>query len=344
MTQQELEGLKVFELVALLPKDVIEEHSIKSNTKRSVVMQLVADHYGIDLKESNKFDKKKADEEMKAAEEENKLKEFAKTARKAFERKPGKRVYVARNHNYLLKSKGIDKDGKLIRYAVGFDTLDIKEQNKNNPEGVKVELIKFEGLNPDAQFNIEGFGTARSMLTVPKHNQMLQKYIESHKSFGHFFIEWDKTKQNKIDVMEREEKGKLEGIIANAGKDELLVPLVYTDFKSGIDSFDRLIKLDIYELKKKAYDQIDYDYKEFLENVNNSYARALHLVNKSKKGGIITVSKDGRNVRWVSNNENIVTVPIGQLWQEKLIDYMLAAENIMVVRRLQELTGFNVLD
>ena len=343
MVQADLEKLRVVELIALLPEELIKEYSLKNNTKKTVVLDVVAKHLDITLVDSKVRNEDLSKALIEERKEENELKAFAKSARVAFARKPGPRTYVAKNHNYFLKPKGIDKKGKLMRYVEGYDTLDIKSQNENNPDGVRLVMIAFKGIPKVERFNIEGFGEVRSMITVPESQPLLQEFLENNKFFGNFFTEWDKKKQGIKDILAREEKGKLEGLIANASKDDLLVPLVYADMKMGIDTFDKLVKLDVYELKQKAYDVIDYDHKEFLENVENSYARALHLVNKAKKSGIIKVTRDNRNVLWVSNNESFVTIPIGSLWNEEVISYMLKAENVSVVQRLQELTGFKVL-
>jgi hypothetical protein len=343
----EAKSMKVIELLDCLPDRIILEKSLKPNSKREIVQDIVIKFFQLtDEVIEEKKPKEKTPKAPPIEKKVDKLHEFAVEAKKEIkEEKPKSKTYVSHFFNFNLKAKGTNKDGKLMRYAEGHDTLDIKEQNKNNPEGVFLNLISFKGLERDVDmFSLEDFGVVRSEITVPAHEQLKQKFIESHKFYGIHFIEYDKKKRERAKVMDRESKGKLEMLVASADKTALLIPLVYIDSQNGFDTFQKKVKEDIYDLKSKAYDLIDYNYKEFLDASGSNLAKVLHLVNLARHKNIIRLTNNKREVVWDRNNQNLVTVPIGNLWNEETVDFLLRPENLHIIKKLEELTGFIVVD
>ena len=332
-TAASVKKMKVSEMVNALPNDIVLKEKLRPNSSRTVVQELYAEHFNVNMTETEEPEKAKS------------LSDFIAEAKKENPKDIYKdKVYVSSFSNFNLQPKGINNRGKLMRYAAGYDTLEIKEQNENNPEGVFVDLIHFEKYaEVEDYFTIEDFGIVRSSIFVSKDNTMLQEYLETHKNYGVFFIEYDEKKKKRLAIIERERKAKLEAGVREATRDELLIPLVYIDSINGVDSFEHLSVLDIYDLKDKAYEAADFETDEFMEASQSNRAKVLHLANIAKRDAIIQVTDGGRSIVWTGNKQLITTVPIGRLWADEMIEFLLMPENSNILSKLSEVLSFKIV-
>ena len=339
-TREELLEMKQTELLGMLSDDTIKANNLKKNSAKTAIVDTI-------LKTSDNSPVQ--NNEKGQGEEQLSLDSFKELIKEVKEEEPLKtklkdKVYVAVNHNFNLKAKGYDKEGRLIRYVEGLDTLDLKEQNEIMPNGVPVKLIRFAGNNnEEANIFVDGFGVTRSTLRVPKENQLLQQYLERLKVYGREYILYDKTETRKRAIIERDKTAKLESLVANAGKDALLKPLLYMEVLQGNDAWQRFFKKDLIELKELAYDAIDYNQEEFINAVESSRATLVHLAHKLASKNIIEVSSDGYDVKWVENGKTIVEVPAGSIWSLAFVNFLLSAENQKLLVKLQQIAGVRAI-
>jgi len=336
-TYSSMKDMKVSDMIKELPSALVISNKLKVNSPRKTVEKVYSEHF--------KLEKPKPVAEPTIEQKKESLSDFIKaTQAEAKDAKIRDKVYVSKFSNYNLNPKGVNKKGRLMRYAAGYDTLDLKEQNENNPDGVFVDLIHFESYSDVSEyFELDGFGTVRSRISVSKENPLLQEFLETHKYYGSLFVEYDERKRNKLAIMERERKAELEARVREASRLDLLVPLAYMDYQNGLDTFKELSSLDLYELKERAYDSIDYNKDEFVNALLSNQAKVLQLVNLARVENVIQVKDAGRTIIWSGNQQLITSVPIGRLWQEEMILFLLMPENSNILAKLSEILSFDIL-
>lgn len=339
----QLEAMKVAEMIKLLP----EGHGLYPTSKKTVVIDAILKSQEIEGNGSEEFETEQEDETPQPKSEQNdSLYELAKQAEKE-KYKPDSnfakdKKYIAKLNNYRLKPTGYDKDGYLMRYVVGYDTLDIEVQNRKSPNGVREDYIMFVGNgNQDATYSLAGFGSAHSMIVVPKTNVMLQKYIESHKLYGKQFVEYDEKSIKRARVEAREKADRIGQLVSSADRNSLLIPLTHIYNSQGSDGFSTLQNKELFELKELAYNLIDNNPNEFYEASRSARARFSFLGALAVDMGILKLTSDKREIKW-ANNTSLAIVQIGRTWYDTLEDILSSAEGVSVTKRLEVETSFSV--
>lgn len=257
-----------------------------------------------------------------------------KGANKRPDKKSSMATFVSKNHNFWESAKGLDKDGRHIRYVSGFDTLDIKTQEDS---GVvfKVDPIRFRGLDhplPDDPFN--GRGVLRTK------DEALKEYIRTNKNFGTKYNEYAPEELRRTKLREQEKINSLQHGVFSADYEDLVMIVSFMDLQRGSDTFESLYSNSQRDtLLHKCLAYINNDTDNILEAMKGKMSKVIFMINKAKLLGKIKVTSDGTDVQWASNGSTICRSSRTSNWQHDLFNYLATPEGRLDFDKLSTMTG-----
>ncbi len=248
------------------------------------------------------------------------------------------KTYIAKNFNYYLGCTAVNSNNKKVRYVVGYDTLDIGEQNEIG-DVFELDSIFFKGSTSGKVFeNSNGF-KGRSILQTK--NELLQKFLEDNKKFNQDYAIYDPS---ELEARKQEEMIKRSRLIVaaqDASEDDLICTLSYLEMKKGnANSFKQMYgSMTKPKLFSRAMKYIDSDADLFLDAMQSKASKAVFMVNVARAMNRIEVTNDGREVRWADNKKTICNSSLATDWQNDLLDFMFSPEGKPLFEKLQVMTG-----
>jgi hypothetical protein len=266
----------------------------------------------------------------------------AKIRQEAMNVNKGKRLksktYISKKFNHWLSTRGKDKIGREIRYVKGQKTLFPEQQI--GVRKFKVDNLRFRGVENYVYEMGEFTGLSILLVTDP----LLMEYIESHESFGRQIVEYDEEELSRVLLIKDRMETKLKFWAYEATTDDLVAVLTYIEGKMGKKSYDKLSStIDKNKLISSAIRYIEHDPDAFLNVMESQTAKMYHLVHKAKDIGIISVSRNGRDIKMTENNSIICHSSVSSDWEYDLITHLLSPNGGALLSRFQRDLNYYVV-
>ena len=283
--------------------------------------------------------------EEKATSSNKELEEWAKKIREESDsvkkavKKDRVMNFISKDFNARVSCIGQNKEGKNIRYAEGYDTIDIEEQRRTG-DVFKSDYILFRGIE-GTEYVMDKF-IGRGWLSTSSKG--LQDYLFNHKRYGSKFILYDKEEISRREAAHDEKITKLKSWMYNASRDDLLSILVYIEMSTGRNPYEKLSNItDMNILTASCRKIIEKDPDAFLAAMESKRRSLIHLVHKAKDMGVIKVTKDEREVKLAENGRTLVKSSVSSNWQDDIVNYLTQPDGLMLIKKLELKTNYYVI-
>lgn len=170
-------------------------------------------------------------------------------------------------------------------------------------------------------------------LTVPRSNQVLQKFLEMHPGYGSIFVELDYEKIAKEEV--KNLNMEVDALIMARGLDidtAEAVLRVMTD--ANVD------KMTSDEVKRDILVYARNNPSEFLEAVDDPQLKLYSTAGKALSSGLFVTKNSGRDIYYnlPNNKKKLISIPFGEEAVSALVAFLTTDDGIEVLKMIEKQT------
>ena len=181
-------------------------------------------------------------------------------------------------------------------------------------------------------------------LSVDETNPITQQFLDAHpanvKNNGGWFEEVNEEIEAKESIEIEEIKSDIMQAVRDKSKEKDGIHELSAVVAVLLDNVEEASRMGIEQLKRVIYNEIDSDYKYFVDEKGNvtifddDSIKRKYLILKAIKEGIIKKSPNNRSMVWSKDNKVIATAPRSIELVEYFSDYLTTEEGMLVLEEI----------